>query len=112
MGIPAGDEEQWQAYFDVEQYGEACGLCRDTGTDWYDYDMTAGYKAGQSIAVEDIVLEIPYSEQFEAELLSACHSHGVHTASYSMAIMDFHGTAVPGQTYFGLTFVGAFRYQD
>jgi hypothetical protein len=110
IGDFRGSDADWVSYFDVDELGSACGFCRDAGVDWFDLDMVSSYNAGTVMPVEDVIMEVPYSEQFEDELLAACRSFGVGEASHCFTIINFDGRVVPGSHYLGLTSVGAFAF--
>jgi hypothetical protein len=110
LGVYGGGDEAWEKYFDVEKYGSGCGFCRDTHTEWFDLDRFSAYDAGAAVPVEDIVIEVPYSEQFESELLRACRALGISRATHCFTMIDFGGTVTVGSEYCGLTSVGVFPF--
>ncbi|GGF67680.1 hypothetical protein GCM10010912_10840 [Paenibacillus albidus] len=109
VGTYTGDDDTWSHYFDQDEYGADCGFCTDTGMEWFDYDFFAEYNAGEVLKVEDVLLEVPFSEQFEDELFAACLQYGVKRATHCVSLMDFDGSAKPGQAYNQLVYVGAFK---
>lgn len=111
IGTFQGSDDDWTDYFDVDRLGASCGFCRDTGVKWFDLDRFSTYNAGTVLPVEDIVIEVPFSEQFELDLLSACQSLGIPKASHCVALIDFEGEVVPGGGYLGLTLVGVFGFR-
>ncbi|MGS0641077.1 immunity 22 family protein [Xanthomonas oryzae] len=110
VGVYSGDDEAWSKYFDVDQYGSGCGFCRDTGKDWFDFDKFSSYNAGAVLPVRDVLLEVPFSEQFEEELVAACVKFGIKEASHCFTMIDFEGDAALGKKYNDLVFVGSFNF--
>ncbi|GAB3617762.1 hypothetical protein GCM10027416_23190 [Okibacterium endophyticum] len=111
IGTFRGSDDDWADYFDVDRLGAACGFCRDTRVDWFDLDRFSAYNAGAVLPIEDVVIEVPYSEQFEHELLGACRAFGIGEASHCFAFIDFEGEVAPGGAYLGLTSVGTFGFR-
>jgi hypothetical protein len=111
IGNFTGTDEQWAAYFDVDAFGADCGFCRDTNVEWIDFDRFSAYNAGRPLPAEDVVVEVPFSEQFEAELLEKCRSLGIEEADHCFALINFGGHVTVGRTYLGLTAVGEFAFQ-
>ncbi|SMQ95705.1 immunity 22 family protein [Xanthomonas fragariae] len=110
LGVYPGNDREWEKYFDVETYGAECGFCKDTQKEWFDFDKFSAYNAGGPTSVEDVIIEVPYSDQFEDELLSACSSFGITQASHCFSMIDFDGSVTVGSKYNGLTLVGVFGF--
>lgn len=110
LGIYHGSDGEWEKYFDVEKYGNECGFCKDTQTKWFDWDKFSVYNAGGPTSVEEVIIEVPYSDQFEDELLRACSAFKIDQASHCFSMIDFDGSVTVGSKYNGLTLVGIFIF--
>ncbi|WP_414172568.1 immunity 22 family protein [Clavibacter tessellarius] len=67
LGVYPGNDGEWERYFDLDAYGAECGFCKDTRKEWFDFDKFSAYNRGDPAPVDEVMVEVPYSEQFEDE---------------------------------------------
>ncbi|RNF85012.1 immunity 22 family protein [Montanilutibacter psychrotolerans] len=104
------DDDAWHSYFDLEGRGCACGFCRDTGVEWFDFDFFSSHYAGDIVDVQQVIGVVPYSDQFDVEINAACEAHGIAQANACFTMVDFDGTTRVGQRYNDLVLVGVFGF--
>lgn len=103
-------QTNFDEYIDQDTYGERCGFCQDIGQT-YDEDLFSVYVMENSVNLEELIVEIPFSESFEDTLLARCEEMGITTANACISLLDEEFDFTPHTKNFaGLRFIGTFNY--
>lgn len=84
----AGAVHEWVDYFNVDEHGSASGFCVDAGLRWFDIDQLVHVDAGRLVSVDEVVDEVPFSSDFEDDLIAACHRLGIIRVRHVVALLD------------------------
>lgn len=104
-------DENFEEYIDQDAYGENCGFCQDIGQA-YDVDKFSVYVSEEMLNLDDLIIEIPFSESYENPLISKCKSMGIEKANAYISILDeAYEFKDNDKKFSGLHFIGVFYYE-
>ena len=103
-------DENFGNYIDQDRYGDECAFCQDIGQK-YDVDTFSVYVAENLVDLDDLIVEIPFSETYEDVLIGKCNEIGLTKANAYISILNEKlEIADKTKDFSGLRFIGTFYY--